>query len=201
MSKPTRKKSSRLFNIERRTFLAFSIIFIGRRDRAILNGLGGSNGICHLAVFSIFATGSGLPTQAMITKHISRQLGEGLLVLSFTGLLLGLGLYSYHVRELLVCWIFLGLVLAVPALAALGILLACFAGQYLISRIRSAATVAPEFVVYPSGLHPEVILAARILVVVNPQVAGNRHPVAAGFADHSGQLNPPAHSVAEYVPK
>src|SRR5208337_3227402 len=48
----------------------------------------------------------------------------------FTGLLMGLGFFSYHVRELLVCWLFLGLLFAVLVLSGLGILLVGYAGHY-----------------------------------------------------------------------
>jgi hypothetical protein len=53
-----------------------------------------------------------------------RQLRESHRVPEITGLLVALSLYSYHVRELLACWIFFGLLFVTLALMILGGVLA-----------------------------------------------------------------------------
>jgi hypothetical protein len=77
----------------------------------------------------------------------------------FSGLLVGLSLYSYHVRELLVCWLFFSLLFVVVALLILGGVLACYAGKYAAHWARMAAPASPVFVL--SGeLHHETIPGA-----------------------------------------
>jgi hypothetical protein len=49
----------------------------------------------------------------------------------FSGIFLGLCLYSYHVRELLACWFFFCLLFALVALLILGGLLASHAAKYV----------------------------------------------------------------------
>lgn len=195
----TWKKSARLFNNEQQANLPFFNIFIGRRDRAILNGLGGSDSICHLAVFSICTRKCGLPIQAMVLKYILRHFREGLPVLPFTGLLLGLGFYSYHIRELLVCWLFLGLLFAVLTLAALGVLLAGHAARYLATWIRAAAAVAPELAICPAEPRQESVPDPRILAAGPLNVAAGRHPSAEELEVRSGQLIEAAASTEGYV--
>ena len=69
------------------------------------------------------------------------QLRESHGVAQFSGLLLGLGLYSYHVRELLVCWLFFGLLFALLAMLILGSVVACYAGKYVIHRALAVARI------------------------------------------------------------
>jgi hypothetical protein len=71
------------------------------------------------------------------------QLRESHRVSQFSGLLLGLSLYSYHVRELLVCWLFFSLLFVLLALVILGGVLACYAGNYVIHWVGMAAPVTP----------------------------------------------------------
>jgi hypothetical protein len=52
------------------------------------------------------------------------QLRESHRVPEITGLLVGFSLYSYHVRELLACWIFFGLLFVIVALMVFGGVLA-----------------------------------------------------------------------------
>jgi hypothetical protein len=49
----------------------------------------------------------------------------------FSGIFLGLCLYSYHVRELLACWLFFCLLFALVALLMLAGLLASHAAKYV----------------------------------------------------------------------
>ena len=50
----------------------------------------------------------------------------------FSGSLLGFGVYSYRVRELLVCCLFFSLLFVWLALVILGGVLACYVGKYAI---------------------------------------------------------------------
>lgn len=62
-------------------------------------------------------------------------------VFQFSGLLLGLGLYSYQVRELLICWLFFSLLFVSLATVILVGVLAGYAGKYVIQRASMAARV------------------------------------------------------------
>lgn len=61
------------------------------------------------------------------------------------GLLLGLSLYSYQVRELLVCWLFFSLLFVLLALLILGGVFACYGGKYVTdwAWARTTAPVTP----------------------------------------------------------
>lgn len=61
----------------------------------------------------------------------------------FSGLLLGLGLSSYHIRELLVCWLFFTLLFVCVVLLLLSGELAVQAGEYLAVWARSLARMTP----------------------------------------------------------
>jgi VIT1/CCC1 family predicted Fe2+/Mn2+ transporter len=82
-------------------------------------------------------------------------------VSQFAGLFLGLGLIlrSYYMRELLACWLFFSLVLVSLALMILGVVLACYAGKYLIHWATRAVRVVPTVALCPSELHVKKICA------------------------------------------
>ena len=61
----------------------------------------------------------------------------------FSGLLLGLSFYSYHVRELLVCWLLFILLFGLLALVILGAVLATYAGKYALRWAGQAVQVTP----------------------------------------------------------
>jgi hypothetical protein len=82
-------------------------------------------------------------------------------VSQFSGLLLGLSLYSYHVRELLVCWLFFSLLFVVLALVILGGILACYAGKYATHWARTAAPVTPVLALGSTEVHLKTILDAK----------------------------------------
>ena len=69
------------------------------------------------------------------------SLRENHRVFQFSGLLLGLGLYSYQVRELLICWLFFSLLFVSLAIVVLGGVLAAYAGKNVIQRASMAARV------------------------------------------------------------
>jgi hypothetical protein len=72
-------------------------------------------------------------------------------VSQFSGLHRRFGLYSYHVRELLVCWLFFSPLFVLLALVILGVL-ACYAGKYathgastITLSLRRSRLVLPNF--------------------------------------------------------
>jgi hypothetical protein len=64
-------------------------------------------------------------------------------VSQFSGLLLGLSLYFYHVRELLVCWLIFTLLFACVTLLVLGGVLAVQTGEYLTVWVRTLPRMTP----------------------------------------------------------
>jgi hypothetical protein len=97
-----------------------SMICLERRVRAVLAGEQGWAGRYSSSRRSLhlvsekrtFLTGRRI-------EGALRQLRERNLVWQRSWVLLGLGLYSYHVRELLVCWMFFGLLFALLVLVIL----------------------------------------------------------------------------------
>ena len=142
-------------------------------------GLGGSDGICHLAVLRVSATGNDLVIQAMIQKHILRRLLAGFYFLQFSVALLWLLHYSYRAKKLLVCWLFFCSLFAMLALAFLAIVLACYAGQYLAKWVSVARTVIPELAVclvelpQEVGSGPHIIVAGPLKLTAGPCVVVN----------------------------
>jgi hypothetical protein len=92
-----------------------------------------------------------------------RQLRESHRVSQFSGLLLGLSLYSYRVRELAACLLFFTLFFAVLALLVLGAVLAWYAGIYASHWARTAAPVTPVLVLAPAEVPLETISGASEL--------------------------------------
>jgi hypothetical protein len=96
----------------------------------ILTGLGGS-GISVISPSHVFA---------FWKKHFNSKLNkieESLNLLrgsyrvsQFSGLLLGVSLHSYHVRELLACWLYFCFLFALLALVISGGVRAGYAGKY-----------------------------------------------------------------------
>jgi hypothetical protein len=76
------------------------------------------------------------------------QFKESLRVLPIGGLLLGLSLYSYHARELLVCWLYFGVLFVCMMLVILIGELGVYAGECVAVWARSTAKMTPvlEFV-------------------------------------------------------
>ncbi len=92
-----------------------------------------------------------------------RQLRESHHVSQFSGLLLGLSLYSYRVRELLACWLFFIILFVVLALLILGGVLAWYAGRHASRWARTTAPVAPVLALASAQVHLETISGAREL--------------------------------------
>jgi|SRR4029077_3387425 len=64
-------------------------------------------------------------------------------------LLLGLSLYSYHVRELLVCWLYFTLLFVCLALVILGGVLTVYAGEWVTVWARTATRMTPVLALAP----------------------------------------------------
>jgi hypothetical protein len=78
-----------------------------------------------------------------------------------SGLLLGFSLYSYHVRELLVCWLFFSLLFVLLALVILGGVLACYAGKYATHWASTTAPITPVLALGSAELHLKMISGTR----------------------------------------
>lgn len=72
-------------------------------------------------------------------------------------MLLGLGLYSYHVRELMVCWVFFSLLFVLLALVILGGVLACYAGKCVIEWASTTPRGTPVVVLGSDDLRLKTI--------------------------------------------
>ncbi len=104
-----------------------------------------------------------LPSKLSEIEESLNQLRENHRVSQFSGLLLGLSLYSYHVRELLVCWLYFSLLFVSVVLVILGGVLACYAGKYAIDWVRTAAEATPVVALGSGDLHLKTIPDARKL--------------------------------------
>jgi hypothetical protein len=71
------------------------------------------------------------------------QFKQSLRVLPVGGLLLGLSLCSYHLRELLVCWLFFSVLFVCMMLLILIGELGVYAGECVAVWARSAAEMTP----------------------------------------------------------
>ena len=127
-------------------------------------GLGGSDDTLHLAVLRVFTSRNGSVFPSMIQKDVLRRLVATFYVLQFSTFILCLTCYSYRVRELLVCWLFFCFLSAVLAIAILGALLVCYAGQYLLNWVGAANKVLPDLVVCLAEIPQEASSAPRIIV-------------------------------------
>ena len=91
------------------------------------------------------------------------QLRKSPQVWEFSGLLLGLSLYSYHVRELLVCWLYFSvLFVCVTLLLLLGVL-GVYAGECVAVWARSATGMTPVLVLASTDLRVKIISDATKL--------------------------------------
>jgi hypothetical protein len=61
----------------------------------------------------------------------------------FSGVLLGLSIYSYRVRELLICWLFFCLLFVLLVLLTLGGALVAHASKYVLDWTNAGARVTP----------------------------------------------------------
>jgi len=71
-------------------------------------------------------------------------------MVQFSGLFLPLSLYSYHVRELLVCWLFFSVLFVCLALLILIGELGVYAGECVTLWARTATRITPVLVPAPA---------------------------------------------------
>jgi hypothetical protein len=89
------------------------------------------------------------------------HLRESHRVSQLSGLLLGLSMYSYRVRELAACWLFFILLFVVFALLILGGALAWYAGTSVVHWASTTAPVTPVLALASAEVHLETISGAR----------------------------------------
>jgi hypothetical protein len=89
------------------------------------------------------------------------QLRESHRVSQFSGLLLGLSLYSYRVRELVACWLFFIVLFVVLVLLILGGVLAWYTGIYAVHWARTTVPATPALALASAEVHLETISSAR----------------------------------------
>jgi len=77
------------------------------------------------------------------------------------GLVLGLSLYFYRVRELLACWLFFTILFVVLALLVLGAALAWYAGKWATDWARTTMPLTPVPVLVSAGVHAETTSGTR----------------------------------------
>jgi len=91
------------------------------------------------------------------------QFRESHRVSQLSGLVLGLSLYSYRVRELVVCLLFFTLFFAVLALLILGGVLAYYAAIYASHWARTRVPATATLALASAEVHLETIAGARQL--------------------------------------
>ena len=96
------------------------------------------------------------------------RLQENQYVLQISGLLLGLGLFSYHVRELMVCWLLFCLLFVLLVLLIFGGVLACYAGQCVIDWVSTTPRVTPVVTLTTDDLQLKTISDCLELKRVEP---------------------------------
>jgi len=120
-----------------------------------------------ISLFSPFS--SAAPWKTGIRRKVNRiegavrQARESHRVSQFSGLLLGLSLYSYRVRELAACWLFFLVLFVVLALLILGAVLAWYAWIYASHWARTTTPVAPVLALASAQVHLETIAGASEL--------------------------------------
>jgi len=90
-----------------------------------------------------------------------RYANSTICVMSFASLawLLGLNLSSYHLHEVLVCWLFFSLVFLSLTLVILAGALVCYAGKCVIARASKAGQVTPKVTLGPPEIQLKIIHA------------------------------------------
>ena len=104
-----------------------------RRERGKLPGMQGWAGQCPSSRRCFYSAPFYCAVQSQLNQieESLHRLHDYQRVSLFSGIFLGLCLYSYHVRELLACWFFFCLLFALVALLILGGLLASHAAKYV----------------------------------------------------------------------
>jgi hypothetical protein len=122
--------------------------------------LGGPDGINSLAVFPSAPWKTAFHFIVCEIEESLSQLRATHRVSQLAGMFLGLELIlrSYHMRELLACWLFFSFVFVLLALIAFGSVLVFCAGNRAIHWARTAARVTPLVDFSPGELSVKTIL-------------------------------------------
>lgn len=119
---------------------------------------GRSPSSCHFPLLD--PRKSGIQCQLDRIEGPVRHLRESHRVSQFSGLALGLSLYSYRVRELLASWLFFIVIFVVLALLILGAVLAWYVVIRLSLWIRTTTPGATVLVLASPGVPLEAVSAA-----------------------------------------
>ena len=103
-----------------------------------------------------------VPSPARLEEFV-HQFRESHYVSQCSGLLVGLSLSSYFIRELLVCWLFFSLLFVCVALLLLSGVLAVQAGEYLTVWARTLGRMTPVVALAHAALPVKSISDARKL--------------------------------------
>jgi hypothetical protein len=128
-----------------------------------LAGLGGSAGIRHLAVLLTLSLQNGLSLKLNGIEDFVNSPRGVYRVSQISGLLLALSFYSYHVRELLVCWLLFCLLFVLVALVILGGVLAAHLGSQAIHWMSIAFRTAPMVALDSDEIQLDAISVGREL--------------------------------------
>lgn len=88
------------------------------------------------------------------------------------GVMFGVSLYSYHVRELLACWLFFCSLFALLVLAVSAVVLAGYAGKYAIEWASGVAQAPPIAALAVGELGLEVAADDELLKCAGQQQSG-----------------------------
>ncbi len=133
--------------------------------------LGGPYGIRHLAVLLIENLENGLPLRLNEIEEFVNPLRGTYRVSQFSGLLLGLSFYSYHVRELLICWLFFSLLFVLLALVILGRVLAGYSGKYAVRWAGTAMRLTLVVALGSGELQLDAVSGGRKLKRLRPSAS------------------------------
>src|SRR5579859_3496412 len=100
----------------------------------------------------------GLPTQDVRDRGTFESPRKDPLSVTNLCVAPGISLYSYHVRELLVCLAFFSLLFVLLALLILGGIIAWHAGEYVLQRAGTAGRVRRSVALGPAELQLKPIL-------------------------------------------
>lgn len=97
------------------------------------------------------------PSKPSTTEEFVNLLRGSHRVSQLSGWLLGVSLFSYRVREFLICWLFFTLLFVGLALVILAVGLVCYAGKYAFHWATMTTRVAPIVALGPGDLCPRAI--------------------------------------------
>jgi len=122
----------------------------------------------------------------MLNQIFRKLRGAPFQLFSF-GSLLGLGFFSYRVRELLTCWFLLSLFLAALAMLFLGAVLAGYAAKYIGDWVQAALSGTPLLAILPVELHAKALSAPVEFVLPPYEGRPSSSDCREGPGEHAGR--------------